>query len=204
MKYVLGVAVASLLVAGGVAVTAVAQSGVGAHSAGFVATCVQRTGSMESVGDLNVLLHKACARGQNPLKLATFPVPRVPGPPGPKGDKGDTGAPGPAGASGRRGPKGKKGEKGQRGPAGMTDTQIVTKTSGNSPAADKTARAFCPARTVITGGRYTTSALSTHLVLQRSSPVANSFEVIVAAKAGFPNGVAWSVSAHAICATKTG
>ena len=200
MKYVLGVVVASLLVAGGVAVTAVAQSGDAAHSAGFVAACVQRTGSMESVGDINVLLHKACAKGQNPLKLATFPVPRVPGPPGPKGD---TGATGPAGASGPRGPKGKKGEKGQRGPAGITDTQIVTKTSGFSSAADKTARAFCRAGTVITGGGYTTSALSTDLVLERSSPVGNSFEVIVAAKAGFPNGVAWSVSAHAICAAKT-
>jgi Collagen triple helix repeat (20 copies) len=201
MKYVLGVVVASLLVAGGVAVTAVAQSGAAAHSAGFVAACVQRTGSMESVGDLNVVLHKACAKGQNPLKLATFPVPRVPGPPGPKGD---TGATGPTGARGPRGPKGKKGEKGERGPAGITDTQIVTNTSGNNPAADKTARAFCRAGTVITGGGYTTSALSTDLVLQRSSPVGNSWEVIVAAKAGFPNGVAWSASAHAICATKTG
>ena len=97
MKYFLGVAVASLMVAGGVAVTAVARSGAAAHSAGFVPACVQRTGSMESVGDLNVLLDKACAKGQNPLKLATFPVPRVPGTPGPNGDKGDTGPQGPEG-----------------------------------------------------------------------------------------------------------
>jgi hypothetical protein len=199
MKYVVGVVVASLMVSCGAAAIALARSGAPAHSAGFVPACVQRTGSMESVGDLNVLLDKACAKGQNPLKLATFPVPRVPGPPGPKGDKGDTG---PAGARGPRGPKGKKGDKGARGPAGITDTRIVTKSSGNSPAADKRARAFCPAGTVITGGGYSTSALSTDLVLQRSSPVANSWEVIVAAKAGFPNGVAWSVSAHAICATK--
>lgn len=53
---------------------------------------------------------------------------------------------------------------------------------------------------MITGGGYSTSALSTDLVLQRSSPVGNSWEVIVAARVGFPNGVAWSASAHAICA----
>lgn len=204
MKYVLGVAVASLIVICGAAAIALAQSGPAANSAGYISACVQRTGSMESVGDINVLLHKACAKGQNPLKLATFPVPRVPGPAGPKGDKGDTGATGPAGATGPRGPKGKKGDKGQRGPAGITDTQIVTRTSVSSVAIDKTARAFCPAGTVITGGGYTTSTLSTDLVLQRSSPVGNSYEVIVTAKAGFPNGVAWSASAHAICATKTG
>jgi hypothetical protein len=57
------------------------------------------------------------------------------------------------------------GEKGERGAAGITDTQIVTKTSGTNPAADKTARAFCPAGTVITGGGYTTSALSTRVGL---------------------------------------
>jgi Collagen triple helix repeat (20 copies) len=128
---------------------------------------------MDSVGDLNVQLHKACANRQNPLKLATFPVPPVPGPPGPEGDKGDTGATGPAG---KRGPKGEMGEKGDRGPAGITDTQIVTKTSGNNPAADKTARAFCPAGTVITGGGYTTSALSTEQHSAAWSRVGDSAE----------------------------
>jgi Collagen triple helix repeat (20 copies) len=201
MKYFLGVVVASLLVTCGIAVGAVAQSGAAPQSAGFAAACVQRTGPKESVGDLNVLLDTACAKGQSPLKLATFPVAHVPGPPGPKGDKGNAG---PAGARGPQGAKGDRGPRGPAGPSGITDTQIVTKTSGLSPATTKTTRAFCPAGTVLTGGGYSTSALSTDLVLQRSSPVGNSWEVIVAAKAGFPSGVAWSVSDYAMCATKTG
>jgi hypothetical protein len=200
MKYFLGVVVASLLVTCGIAVGAVAHSGAAAHSAGFVAACVQRTGPKESVGDLNVL-QKACANGQSPLQLATFPVPRVPGPPGPKGDKGNAG---PAGARGPRGAQGDRGPRGPTGPSGITDTQIVTKSTGSSTAATKTVRAFCPAGTVLTGGGYSTSALSTDLVLQRSSPVGNSWEVIVAAKLGFPSGVGWSVSDYAMCATEAG
>lgn len=101
-----------------------------ASSSGFISVRSQLTGPRESVGDLNVLLDKACAKGQNPIKLATFPTP-----PGPKGEKGDTGA---------RGPAGPQGELGPQGPAGVTDTRLVTKTSGNSPSASKTARAFCP------------------------------------------------------------
>ena len=185
MKYVLAAAVAAALVVS----VGIAGAQSSMSSSGFISVCSQRTGPSESVGDLNVLLDKACAKGQNPIKLATFPTP-----PGPKGEKGDTGARGPAG------PKGEQGARGPQGAAGVTDTQIVTKTSGNNPSASKTARAFCPAGTVITGGGYSTSALSTDLVLQRSSPVGNSWEVIVAARVGFPNGVAWSASAHAICA----
>jgi hypothetical protein len=191
MKYVLAAAVAAALVVS----VGIAGAQSSMSSSGFISVCNQRTGPSESVGDLNVLLDKACDKGQNPIKLATFPTP-----PGPKGEKGDTGARGPAGPKGERGPKGDQGERGPQGAAGVTDTQLVTKTSGSNPSASKTARAFCPVGTVITGGGYSTSALSTDLVLQRSSPVGNSWEVIVAAKVGFPNGVAWSASAHAICA----
>ena len=53
--------------------------------------------------------------------------------------------------------------------------------------------------TVITGGGYSTSPLSRDLILQRSQPVDNSWQVIVTTTAGF-GGSSWSVSAHAICA----
>ena len=201
MKYFLGVAVASLIVICGAAAIALAQSGSDANSAGFISACVQRTGSMESVGDINVLLHKACAKGQNPLKLATFPVPRVPGPPGPKGDKGNTGTTGPAGT---RGPSGDKGDKGARGPAGITETQIVTRTTATNVSTPKSVRAFCPSGTVLTGGGYSTSVISTELTLRLSTPQGKSWEANVAELPGFPNNVAWSLSAHAICATKSG
>ena len=191
MRYFLGLVVAALLVTCGVATIAIAQSGAAPHSAGFVAVCVQRTGTKESVGDLNVL-HNACADGQSPLKLATFPVSHVPGPQGPKGEKGDTG---------HRGPQGPAGP---AGPSGVAATQIVTKTSPNNTSTPKTARAFCPTGTVLTGGGFSTSVLSTELVLRESSPLGSSWEVNVAEAADFPNNIAWSVTAHAICATKAG
>ena len=194
MKYFLGLVLAALLVTSGVATIALAQSGAAAHSAGFVSVCVQRTGTKESVGDLNVL-QNACADGQSPLKLATFPVSHVPGPPGPRGEKGEKGD------TGHRGPQGPEGP---AGPSGVAATQIVTKTSPSNTSTPKTARAFCPAGTVLTGGGFSTSVLSTELVLRESSPLGSSWEVNVAEDADFPNNIAWSVTAHAICATKAG
>jgi Collagen triple helix repeat (20 copies) len=189
MKLVLAAAAATLFLAAGA--VAVAQSGSTHHA--FVSACVQRTGSKDSVGDLNVLLKTACAKGQLPLKLATFPTP--PGPPGPKGEKGDTGA---RGEQGERGPKGEPGEKGK---PGVTATEVITHSSPSSGAPDKTARAFCPRDSVITGGGYSTSVLSRDLILQRSIPIPNGWEVIVTEAPGFSN-VAWSASAHAVCAVK--
>jgi hypothetical protein len=98
MKYVLAAAVAAALVVS----VGIAGAQSSTSSSGFISVCSQRTGPPESVGDLNVLLDKACAKGQNPIKLATFPTP-----PGPKGEKGDSGARGPAGrrvSVGRRAP----------------------------------------------------------------------------------------------------
>ncbi len=65
-----------------------------------VRACVQRTGPKASVGDLNVLIHKECAKGQKPLKLALFPVPGAQGPAGPQGPPGPAGPLGPTGPSG--------------------------------------------------------------------------------------------------------
>ncbi len=121
---VLAPTVTLFLIAGGVAF---AQNT--SDSAGFISVCNQRSGSVESVGDLNVLLTTACAKGQKPFKLATFPVAATPGPAGPKGDKGETGdtgargLQGPKGDEGPRGAHGAKGDDGQRGPRGPEGAQ---------------------------------------------------------------------------------
>jgi hypothetical protein len=60
----------------------------------------------------------------------------------------------------------------------------------------------CPAGTLLVGGGYQTSVLSTDLVLRELSPVGNnSWEVNVAEGPNFPNGIVWSVTARAICAS---
>lgn len=156
---------------------------VSATDAGFVAACVQRTGSRDSVGDLNVRLKTACATGQHPLDLATFPVQAAQGPPGPKGE---------------RGPRGAKGE---QGPAGIVETQLVTRKSATNVNAPKQLRAFCPRGTLLTGGGYSTSILSTDLVLRESTPKGNSWLVNVTEN-GLAGNIAWSLSVHAICARR--
>ena len=89
----------TLLATGGDARTTNAKSSAKAPS--FVPVCVQRTGGHESRGDLNILLHKACAKGQKPLKLALFPVAGAgTGPTGPQGPPGPDGPLGPAGPAG--------------------------------------------------------------------------------------------------------
>src|ERR1700757_3488656 len=78
----------------------------------FVPACVRLSPPTSSLGDLNVLLDKTCAKGQQPLKLALYPVTGIQGPPGPKGPPGRratpvaTGPAGPAGPEGRAGPAG--------------------------------------------------------------------------------------------------
>lgn len=70
-------------------------------SPAYVSACAQRRGPKASVGDLNVKLHTACAKGQKPLKLALFPVPGAgTGPVGPQGPPGADGPLGPAGPPG--------------------------------------------------------------------------------------------------------
>ncbi len=125
-----------------------------------------------------------------------------PGLPAPgKGEKGEKGARGEKGDTGHRGPQGPAGP---AGPSGVAAVQIVTKTSPANVSTPKTARAFCPAGTVLTGGGYSTSVLSTDLVLRESSPAGNSWQVNVAEDAEFQVNIAWSLTAHAICATKAG
>ena len=97
---VLGV---TLLAAGGDARSTNAQAAAQTH--GFVPVCVQRKGGKQSMGDLNILLRRACAKHQKPLKLALFPVaPSGPGPVGPQGPPGPGGPLGPPGPAGPAGP----------------------------------------------------------------------------------------------------
>jgi hypothetical protein len=81
-----------------------------AHTASappYLRACNQRTGSKDSVGDLNIRLHTACAKGQNAFKLALYPAAR--GPAGPSGPAGPKGPAGPRGPRGRQGPAGSGG-----------------------------------------------------------------------------------------------
>jgi hypothetical protein len=78
-----------------------------AKASGYVRACNQRTGSRDSVGDLNIRLHTACAKGQNAFKLALYPAAR-----GPAGPSGPAGPKGPAGPQGPRGPQGPAGSGG--------------------------------------------------------------------------------------------
>ena len=80
----------TLLAAGGDARSTNPQAAAQAH--GFVPVCVQRKGGKQSMGDLNILLRRSCAKHQKPLKLALFPVaPSGPGPAGPQGPPGPGG-----------------------------------------------------------------------------------------------------------------
>ncbi len=108
------VAGVTLLAAGGDARTTSAQTVT--QPPGYFPVCVQRTGGKESVGDLNSLLRRWCAKGQKPVKLAMFPV--APGVPGPVGPQGPPGAAGPVGPQGPSGPAGPQGPPGPAGPAG--------------------------------------------------------------------------------------
>ena len=94
----------TLLATGGDARTTSARPA--AKAPAFVPACVQRTGGRESRGDLNILLHSACAKGQKPLKLALFPVPGAPATVGPQGPPGAAGPLGPSGPPGSPGPAG--------------------------------------------------------------------------------------------------
>jgi Collagen triple helix repeat (20 copies) len=142
----------------------------------------------------------------------------VPGPPGPRGPKGERGprghvgprgpqgvpgAPGtPGGAQGApgpTGPPGPAGPKGAQGEPGVASKQIVSHTSGLNGSNVKSARVVCPAGTILTGGGFTTSTLSTDLVLRRSNPEGNTWTIDMAEGPGFPSGIAWSVTAKAIC-----
>jgi hypothetical protein len=124
---VLGASVATLvglsvLVTGGFAQSSDESPGLVAQAnAGFVPVCVQRGGHNQSQGDLNIRLRSQCAKGQRPLKLATWPLKRRRGSAGPQGPQGPAG---PQGAQGAQGPAGPQGPAGT--PAATPEYAVVS------------------------------------------------------------------------------
>ena len=104
-----------------------------AKAAATLRACVQRTGSPENIGDLNVRV-QACG-GRRRLVIPLGAGPRGPagprgatgpaGPQGPAGAQGTTGPAGPpgAGGAGAPGPQGEPGPAGPAGPAGQQGQQ---------------------------------------------------------------------------------
>jgi hypothetical protein len=215
VKYILVVLVSSMLVAGGVAAVAAAQSSGATHT-GFIPACPQRTGSPESVGDLNVLLKSACAKNQKPLKLALFPVAGVRGPQGPKGDTGPQGpigatgpagppggsggTPGPTGPQGPAGPQGPKGDEGPKGEPGISDYSVHTANSGNTNTIRvKSVQADCPAGTKPLGGGGDISPIDTEGIALVATYVRNN-GWFVKAESFAPVGQRWKLITHVTCA----
>jgi Collagen triple helix repeat (20 copies) len=97
----------------------------------YLRVCVQRTGPLMNVGDLNIRA-SVCRPGQQRISIPLDAVAGPPGPPGPqgstgpKGDKGSQGAAGPAGPVGPVGPAGTQGERGQQGPEGPPGRSPMT------------------------------------------------------------------------------
>ena len=119
---VLGTSIATVvalgvLVTGGFAQSANEAPAVAAAKPNFVPVCVQRHGGNQSKGDLNIRLRSQCAKGQDPLKMALWPVKRRSGAAGPQGPQG------PQGPAGGQGPKG---DKGDTGPPIATDVGIAS------------------------------------------------------------------------------
>jgi hypothetical protein len=124
-----------------------------AKAPAFVAACNQRTGGPESVGDLNIHLNTACAKGQKRFHLALYPVAGTGGTAGPQGPAGPKG---PAGPAGPPGPKGPKGDTGPAGSAGhvtiVTSTRVFTVSLPSVGSVGGNNR-FCPPNhPVVTGG----------------------------------------------------
>lgn len=164
----------------------------------FVRACVQRTGSIESVGDLNVRLPRACAKGQKPLKLALYPVHGVQGPPGPQGPQGPPGSPG--GPAGPPGPTGPTGPAGATGPPGVSDYSVHTANSGNTNTnAVKAVQADCPVGTKPLGGGGEISPADTEGIALVSTYQRNR-GWFAKAESFAPPGQRWKLITHVVCA----
>jgi len=212
-------------VAAGISMLVLASATAAQPRTTFVAACVQRTGGHESVGDLNVLLHTACAKGQKPFELALWPVevttgaqgpqgPQgIPGPQGPQGVPGSggtgTGPPGPVGPAGPQGPQGPAGTKGvtgatgpsgPAGPSGVSHYSTHIANSGNSSSATlKEVQADCPAHTKPLGGGGEISPADSEGVGLVSSYVRGNGWFVKAQT--FVGSQRWKLIVHVICAT---
>ena len=211
MRYILTATIAALLISVGVA-------GAQSTSSGFIEVCNQRTGGLESVGDLNVRLKTACAKGQKPFKLATFPVKGIPGATGPQGPQGipgpqgpqgvpgsggtGSGPPGPVGPPGPTGPVGPVGATGPPGPQGLSGVSDYSTRIANSGNADsvrfKVVQVNCPAGTKPLGGGGEVSPSDSEGVgLVSSIPRGNGWFAKAETFVGTPH---WKLITHVICA----
>jgi Collagen triple helix repeat (20 copies) len=151
----------------------------------------------------------------------------IPGPPGPKGEQGERGKRGKQGKRGRTGPAGPTGTTGPAGPMGTTgpagpggppgpagadgapapaaalSSRVLSTTSANNAAVNKTLTASCQsADEVMTGGGYMTNVLSDDLVLRRSSPLGGrSWTADVQEGPDFNPNISWSLTVYVVCAT---
>lgn len=205
--YIIVATVTGLLIAATVAVSQTSPQ--------FVAACSQRTGPTESVGDLNVRLKTACAKGQKPVKLALYPVVSTPGPTGPTGPQGPSGPTGPqgptgSGGGGTVGPPGPTGPQGPLGPTGPTgpvgdpgisNYSTHTHNSGNTNTnVVKQVQVNCPTGTKPLGGGGEISPSDTEGIFLVSSYVRGSGWFSKAESAA-PPGQRWKLITHVICAT---
>jgi hypothetical protein len=160
-----------VVAASGAAPVAPGKQSSSTQDAGVLATlsvCVERTGSPETRGDLNVKRSACGARKPLALPLgralrgargpagARGPV-GAQGPTGPVGERGAGGPPGPVGREGPTGPKGDVGPQGLQGPPGPADSQLsapATATSAVNATAGTTvsATAVCPTGAKVLGG----------------------------------------------------
>ena len=114
---------------------------------------------------------------------------------------GVTGPPGPPGPPGETGPQGPAGADGVSAPAGVLSSRVLSSTSANNGAANKTLTVSCQAdNEVMTGGGYSTNVLSDDLVLRRSSPLGGrSWTADVQEAEDFAQ-VSWALTVYVVCA----
>jgi hypothetical protein len=124
-----------------------------AKKRGFVFACPQRRGHNQSKGDLNVRLRAFCARGQKPLKLATWPLRGKRGPQGPQGP------PGPPGGSGGGG--------GSSAEYGVANVFVQRGTGGRSRFATYTVQLGSPVGST-TSGHFRFSCTQAHVTCRVS------------------------------------
>jgi Collagen triple helix repeat (20 copies) len=180
-----------------------------AKGAATLRACVQRTGSEENIGDLNVRV-KACG-GRRRLVIPLGPS-GTPGPPGPRGATGPPGPAGPQGATGPAGPQGpggvgapgpqgETGPPGPAGPPGLSGVEIVSAASAFTADNLKSVSVTCPAGKVVLGGGGTPGQLDA-ATLVGSFPLSTSAWTVIAVEAaGFSDTLRWMLVVSAVCAT---
>jgi hypothetical protein len=159
--------------------------------AGVIHGCIDPSGTLQVIDSANA----TCKNNQIPLQWNQ------------SGLQGPSGPIGPQGPAGPSGPQGPQGSVGPAGPAGLSGYQVVVDTTSLDTTSLKLAFARCPSGKQVIGG----GAVVTHpggdipISLHDSGFPGNGlggFDTTewFAAADSVPNGVAWSLTAQAICA----